>query len=327
MNHVAVHMQKLKSTGAVRGHAKHNVREFSPSNVDAERSPDNYQLIEGVNTSDQLMADYRRRLEKVDKTIRKDAVRAVEIYVTGTPDQMHSLKRKDRDNYFKESLKYIQSVFGKENVLSAHVHMDEKTPHLHILATPVTKDGRLHLRSFIDGRKDLVHFQDKFGEIGKKYGLERGIRGSKKKHITQEQYSRILDGHIENFAPQKEFMETSGKFTKRNLEFYKRALNTVLTNAHTNNRKMGDYSKLVKAAGLHKVAPEDRDQVAAVVKELAQKYTQQRQQEQREARIKREKQLALQKEQRLYEKRQKALEQSQKPKKRKISRDRGGYSW
>ncbi|PTG40184.1 plasmid recombination protein, partial [Staphylococcus cohnii] len=65
---------------------------------------------------------------------------------------------------------------GKDNLLYATVHMDEKTPHMHYGVVPITDDGRLSAKEVVGNKKDLTEFQDRFNEYVKQrgYDLERG---------------------------------------------------------------------------------------------------------------------------------------------------------
>ena len=68
-------------------------------------------------------------------------------------------------------------TFGEENIISAVVHMDEKTPHMHICFVPITQDGRLSSKKIIGGPQGLVKLQDMFYEHMSVYfpELKRGI--------------------------------------------------------------------------------------------------------------------------------------------------------
>ena len=65
--------------------------------------------------------------------------------------------------------------------LSAVVHMDEKTPHMHLSFVPLTADGRLSAKEIVGNRQKLTQWQDAFWEhMVKKYpDLERGESASK----------------------------------------------------------------------------------------------------------------------------------------------------
>ena len=99
---------------------------------------------------------------------------------------------KDKTNreiraYFAYALKFLEGRQCPDTFLSAVVHMDEKTPHLHLCFVPLTADGRLSAKEIIGNRKNLVRWQDKFWQhMVKQYPeLERGESASQtgREHI------------------------------------------------------------------------------------------------------------------------------------------------
>ena len=99
---------------------------------------------------------------------------------------------KDKTNreiraYFAYALKFLEGRQRPDTFLSAVVHMDEKTPHLHLCFVPLTADGRLSAKEIIGNRKNLVKWQDEFWQhMVKQYPeLERGESASQtgREHI------------------------------------------------------------------------------------------------------------------------------------------------
>jgi len=84
---------------------------------------------------------------------------------------------------------FIKNRYGEKNMVSATIHFDEKTPHMHINFVPVTKDGRLSAKDLFSP-KDLRTLQDDFNKYinDKGYNLERGKADSKRKHISVEEF-------------------------------------------------------------------------------------------------------------------------------------------
>ena len=65
----------------------------------------------------------------------------------------------------RESIRYKEVV-----ELAAVVHMDEKTPHMHLCFVPLTEDGRLSAKEIVGNKKKLIQWQDRFWEhMVKKY--------------------------------------------------------------------------------------------------------------------------------------------------------------
>ena len=99
---------------------------------------------------------------------------------------------KDKTNreikaYFEYALEFLKSKQNAQTFISAVVHMDEKTPHLHLCFVPLTADGRLSAKEIIGNRKNLVRWQDEFWQhMVKLYPeLERGESASQtgREHI------------------------------------------------------------------------------------------------------------------------------------------------
>jgi hypothetical protein len=157
-------MEKVKSRAGLVGRLKHNTREHITANIDTDRSSLN--LTKGGSVSE-VMARYSEMLP--DK-VRKNAVCAVEIMMTASPDFSGSW-----EEYLKKCDEWASGLFGKENVLSVAHHLDETTPHTQVIVMPL-KDGKLNAKHFIGGSRDrMTELQNDFHEmVGKPAGLERG---------------------------------------------------------------------------------------------------------------------------------------------------------
>lgn len=126
---------------------------------------------------------------------KKDASTAIEVIVTASPEWFTDRSPKEIKDFFANARKALTDRFGAENLLMWNTHWDEKTPHLHILFVPIvqTEKGNKYSADAVMGnRKQLAEFQDyMIGRLGKQYGLERGIQGSKARH--KDQYDRARD--------------------------------------------------------------------------------------------------------------------------------------
>jgi hypothetical protein len=90
-------------------------------------------------------------------------------------------------------LKFAQAKFGKENLVRCTLHMDERTPHLHVVFTPITKDGKLHFKSFVNGKTGLTQLQDDYAREMERFGLNRGLKQTRIKHTTTREYYAKLE--------------------------------------------------------------------------------------------------------------------------------------
>lgn len=188
-----LHVKKISGSGA-GGIGAHISRKHTPANADPERAHLNQELVKPRSSS--LKKDIDQRIQEgytSDRKIRKDAVRAVGVILSGSPDQMKKIEKEGRlDEWCQANLKFVQERFGKDNVLRCTLHMDEKTPHLHAVFTPI-KGGKLRFKDFIDGKKGLTRLQDEYGKEMADFGLKRGFKQSRSKHITTRQYYAQLE--------------------------------------------------------------------------------------------------------------------------------------
>ena len=161
-------------------------------------------------------AAVQRRLEEAGLTrkIGSNQVRAIRINVSGTHEDMKRIEEEGRlDEWCADNLKYFADTFGKENIVAAHLHRDEETPHIHVTLVPIVKGERKRMKreeqtkkryrkkptdtarlcaDEIMTRAKLKSYQDTYAQAMSGYGLQRGIDGSEAKHITTRQYYRDL---------------------------------------------------------------------------------------------------------------------------------------
>jgi hypothetical protein len=193
---LVLHMDKFKKE-AIRGIQSHNLRErrsHSNPDIEYERSSGNYELHEGVSR------DYASAVQnRIDdlllvKTVRRDAVHLCGLIVSSDSAFFKDLSPEESRRFFEESKKFLTQFVGEENVISAMVHMDEKTPHMHFLHVPVTKDGRLNANE-IYTRDSLKSLQTELPQYLRDRGfvIQRGIEqeaGSKKKHLDTREFKQ-----------------------------------------------------------------------------------------------------------------------------------------
>ena len=98
------------------------------------------------------------------------------------------LSKMQRYIFFENCAKFFAERYGEENIISAVVHLDETTPHMHLNLMPITSDGRLCSKQLFD-KPQLQKLQtDFYEEVGKKYGLHRGKEGSQRKHLSTAEF-------------------------------------------------------------------------------------------------------------------------------------------
>lgn len=140
----------------------------------------------------------------IDKT-RKDAVKAVEILCTASPEYFNGNEFDDRLTAFcKQAQDFINKRYGNENIMTTDVHLDEKTPHIHFVVVPITKDNKLSAKTVCGNRKDYQQLQDDFSDKMKNLGLKRGVKGSNAKHIEMREFYGTLKTNV---TPMNDFLD------------------------------------------------------------------------------------------------------------------------
>lgn len=212
MGYVVFHMQKTHGTDS--GTSAHIERKVKPSNADEERTYLNRRLIEypdGVQTRTQAI---QRRLEtaELSRKVGKNQVRAIRIMLSGSPDDMQRIVREGRlDEWCTDNMKYLAATFGKENIVSAALHLDETSPHIHATLVPIIMTERKRKKQEeravkryrtksasrprlcadeVMSRVKLKEYQNTYAEAMAKFGLQRGIEGSEARHIDTTQFYR-----------------------------------------------------------------------------------------------------------------------------------------
>ncbi|MEB9359025.1 MobV family relaxase, partial [Bacillus cereus] len=211
---VICHMQKFKMRD-VKGLQIHNQREkesHSNSDIIQERTEQNYDLIH-----DKEKVDYKKLIQnRIDngvvsnRAIRKDAVVCCSFMISASPDYMNSLSQVEQRRFFEESLRFLKGRYGEENFVYASVHVDEKTPHMHVGMVPVNEKQKLSAYSFFKNKSEFHDLQDKIYEHVKEKGfdIERGV-SSDRKHLSTQRFKAVtLQQEIEKLEQEKKEIDS-----------------------------------------------------------------------------------------------------------------------
>lgn len=232
-------IQGIKTTGDLVGISKHNKDRVSHTNqdIDTSKSKDNIILIECNNYNSKfndIVAPMKQEHTERMKTMRADRIKtfnqhinsskndvAFEMVFTSDNEFFDGFNRNDIKKWAEKSLDFVTKDLGIErrNILHAIVHMDEKTPHLHVVAVPLVKTYNkkqnkdvwsISRRQYINGKSQLSKAQDiynqRMNESG--YKLDRGEKGSSKEHTTKAQYiDRLLSENKELKRQNKELRD------------------------------------------------------------------------------------------------------------------------
>ena len=165
MPYAILRFQKRKA-GSVAACERHNERKKeaykSNPDIDMECSKYNYHLVPPPRYT--YKKEINRMVQEAGCKVRKDSVMMVETLITASPEFMNSLPPEEQKAYFAMALDFIAERVGKQNILSAVVHMDEKTPHMHLCFVPITPEGKLSAKYFLGNQKSLSQWQTAYHE-------------------------------------------------------------------------------------------------------------------------------------------------------------------
>lgn len=182
-----MNIQKRKRTD-ISGIQKEATRTATEYNNQVQPGMDifNVNLIQSNN----WMQDIQAEIDQAGAKTRSNSVVALDAIYTASGDFFKDKSTEECNQFFRDCLQFHQRRFG--HVVSALIHYDETTPHLHILSVPLTQDGRLSAREIVGNRANLSRMQTEFFEqVGKEYGLERGVQmdgQEKKRRITAQEH-------------------------------------------------------------------------------------------------------------------------------------------
>ena len=261
MGYVVFHMQKSRGTDS--GTSAHIERKVKPSNADEERTHLNRRLVEypdGIQTRTQAI-QHRLETAGLTRKVGKNQVRAIRIMLSGSPEDMQRIVREGRlDEWCADNMKYLAATFGKENIVSADLHLDETSPHIHATLVPIVTTERKRKKQEerrakryrtksasrprlcadeVMSRVKLKEYQNTYAAAMAKYGLRRGIEGSEARHVDTQQFYRevkamtdTLKADVTELQKQKE--TTQEELNRAKKEVHTERLKGATTAAATN---------------------------------------------------------------------------------------------
>jgi len=184
-------IEKIKLNG-VTGIQIHDRREKEVSHtnkdIDWNKTNENIDLLQKQGKFRAIVKD---RIDDLDlpRAIRKDATVMVQTMITSDKTFFDKMNKLEQISFFEKSYDFIKNRYGERNMVSAIIHFDETTPHMHVNFLPVTDDGRLSARDLFSPAK-LRQLQDDFNKNvnDNGYDLERGKLDSKRKHLNVEEF-------------------------------------------------------------------------------------------------------------------------------------------
>lgn len=244
----------------------------------------------------------------ITRKIRDDAVKAICFICSSDRDKMTEIERNGQlDQWANDCIRYLQKEFGEKNVVAAALHMDEKTPHLHVTVVPIV-DGQAKERKKrpkldengkpIDEphrtirkqqvtarlcakdlmtQKSMSRWQTEFAKVMEKYGMKRGIVGSQAERVDPKEYNDELKRNIrENKALRAEIADLRGELSISSEISYERQKLWVGEAMRANNLEQ----QLEKQQGQIDTLKQERLQLKEQIETMKQERLQELEQEQ-----------------------------------------------
>ena len=157
MGFAVLHINKVSGNDA--GMTAHIERTIDPKNADKSRTYLNRELIDFPDGVSNRTEAIQHRIDNagIKRKIGKNQVRALRIMLSGTSEDMKRIEKEGKLNeWCRDNIDWLSKTFGNENLVSAVLHLDEKTPHIHTTVAQVVSSER---------RKAKLELS----KIGKKY--------------------------------------------------------------------------------------------------------------------------------------------------------------
>ena len=282
MGYISIQINKAKGS-ADTGASDHIERKTMPKNAAPTRTHLNRELVEfpdGVAYRTEAIS-HRIRTAGIRRKITPDQVRAIRIVLSGTHEDMIRVQDEGRlDEWCDDNLQWLQRTFGKENTVSAVLHMDEHTPHIHATVVPiVTGERRKARKKQTEGkrtyrkkanavrlcaddlltREKLVAYHDSYAKAMAKYGLQRGIRGSEARHTTTAQYYRDLKRQTGELEANVQQLQTEQRQVERQLDKVRKEIKSEKLEAAKTEAKTALMAKVGSLLGSGKLKELEAD--------------------------------------------------------------------
>ena len=234
--------------GHIESHNERTKEKYASNpDIDTSRSHLNFHL---VSPERKYRAEAEKQIAAAGCRTRSDSVRVVEALVTASPEFFKGKKKAEIKAYFQEALDFIQQHQNLRTIISAVVHMDEKTPHMHLCFVPLTEGKRLSAKEIVGNKKKLTWWQDEFWKhMVKKYpDLERGESASEtgRTHIPPRLFKEAV--HLNRMKEQiMAILNDSNPFNKKSkAEELETLLDKYVPGVEAMRTKLKKYDKTYK---------------------------------------------------------------------------------
>ena len=224
---------------------RHNERKntnYSNKDIIRENGKNNYSLKQCPTTYEKVFRDIKRKYNLQGK-IKNISNIACEYIITASPDFFENLSQQEIKRYFETAYRFVCGFknLGEQYIISAKVHLDESTPHLHLVYLPVVhtidkKSGKniekLCCTDFWKGKNSYKYLQDNFYDYITKSGfdLERGDTKDNK-HIKIEDLKKVTNYEMQKY--EKEMINLEQELDIENPEELKKEYKRIIRKFNT----------------------------------------------------------------------------------------------
>lgn len=285
MSMLVARMEKMKSDNLV-GCGNHNLRltkGHSNPDIDVELSYLNYDLIGVTNSYKVDIEKYINENKSSSRAIRKDAVLINEWIITSDKSFFDKLSPEETKKYFETAVDYFADKFGRDNIRYAQVHLDERTPHMHMGIVPFTQDWKLSAKT-VFGKETLKKIQDELPRYLQERGfdIERGRENSKAKYLDTAEFKELqkdlekITSEVENLDKEKSAVVAEASKVKQELNDLKEKLKVTkeLSMGVSELEKIEENSKKTMFSKDLVISKEQFEEIKEGYKELAGNYHQ-----------------------------------------------------
>ena len=218
--------EKTKTRVQMSGKFKHNLRLHTVQNADPEKRHLNEVLVGDENMMNifeismeeaqkkNRSHEYRTYCDHADDTkwmveratgkkVRKDAVLQVEVVLTYSSAANDNIPI---DEWKKANVEWLKEYFGEDNVISAILHQDEATPHIHAMVTPIDRSSgepKFNAKKWLGGRQLMSQMQTSYSKAMEQFGLRRGEENSRASHQDLQTFYRALNNVVRQKLPER----------------------------------------------------------------------------------------------------------------------------
>ncbi len=268
MSYTVLHLEKAKGNDAAM--SAHIERTVHPKNADITKTFLNKELILYPNGVKNRTSAIQYRIDHADikRKIGTNQVRAIRIMLSGTHETMKIIEKNGKLNHWcDDNINWLKETFGDDNLVSAVLHMDEKTPHIHATIVPIVNGERRKAKKEnntadkykkknpstnrlcaddVMARNKLKHYQNTYAIAMQKYGLRRGIEGSQAKHISTSEYYRDLHSKNELLKQEHDRKLSELNAIEKNISTKKVIENVANALTGSKTKKLKQENELMK---------------------------------------------------------------------------------